>query len=1042
MSYAELCAQSNFSFLQAASHPQELVTRAHALGYAALALTDECSVAGVVRAHEQAKALGFALIPGALFRLPNGWTVVVLPHNLAGWGQLCEHITAARRAAEKGAYVVHNEAAHWAGLQDCELIVWPPRVRAGQATPWPSNTGSGDLLAWAQAHPGRLHVGVVLHGALDDALWLQSLQAWADAAAVPLVAVGAVRMHVKSRKPMLDVLTAIRLRRPVHDCGWALVPNAECALRAQTRLARLYPEPLLARTRAIAARCRFSLDELRYQYPREVLAPGETPAQTLSRLTWQGAAQRYPQGVPASVHGQIAHELALIAELAYEMYFLTVHDLVRFARSQGILCQGRGSAANSAVCYCLGVTEVDPARSTLLFERFISRARREPPDIDVDFEHQRREEVIQYIYRKYGRERAALAATVISYRPRSALRDVGKALGVEPELMEAVAKSHPGMYSREVREQALQEALIRLGREGEALQTQWRWWLALAAALMRFPRHLGQHVGGFVLTQDKLTRVVPVENARMPERSLIQWDKDDLDAVGLLKVDVLALGMLSAIRRALALMSQRHGRSVVLQDLPPEDPATYEMLCQADSVGVFQVESRAQMNMLPRLQPRCFYDLVVQVAIVRPGPIQGGMVHPYLRRRHGLEPVTYPSAALEQALGRTLGVPVFQEQVMQVAMLAAGFSAEEADQLRRSMAAWTRKGDVNRFQERIMAGMVTRGYTVAFAEQIIAQIQGFGEYGFPESHAASFALLVYASAWIKRHEPACFLAALLNSQPLGFYTPSQLVQDAVRHGVRVWPVDVMHSEGETALCGARLREVRLGLNRVRGLSAAAAARVVRARAQAPFTDVQDLAERAQLAAKDLSALSHADAMASLAGNRRQQVWEASAWRPDTPLLTGQVIDAMDWDWQAPDEVETVFMDHAATGLSLRGHPVGFLRERLRAQHMRSAQELSALPNGCLARACGLVTVRQQPGTAKGVVFITLEDETGSVNVVVWRDLKERFRDAVFHARLLAVYGVWQRDLDTGGKVAHLVAKRLEDRTAWLGELVHRSRDFH
>ena len=1042
MSYAELCAQSNFSFLQAASHPQELVTRAHALGYQAVALTDECSVAGVVRAHEQAKALGLQFIPGALFKLPDGWTVVVLPHNLAGWGQLCTHITAARRAADKGAYVVSAQASDWQALQDCELIVWPPRERAGQFGRGEGAPVLAALQAWARVHPGRCHVGAVLHGGLDDALWLQALQAWADGAALSVVAVGAVRMHVKSRKPLLDVLTAIRLRQPVHACGWALAANAECALRAQTRLRRLYPEALLARTLDIAARCTFSLDELRYQYPREVLAPGETPAGSLARLTWQGAARRYPQGVPGSVHAQIEHELALIAELAYEMYFLTVHDLVRFARSQGILCQGRGSAANSAVCYCLGVTEVDPARSTLLFERFISRARREPPDIDVDFEHQRREEVIQYIYRKYGRDRAALAATVISYRPRSALRDVGKALGVEPELMEAVAKSHPGMYSREVREQALQEALARLGRTGEAVQTQWRWWLALAANLMRFPRHLGQHVGGFVLTQGQLTQLVPVENARMPERSLIQWDKDDLDAVGLLKVDVLALGMLSAIRRALDFMGQRHGRNVVLQDIPAEDPQTYARLCEADSVGVFQVESRAQMNMLPRLQPRCFYDLVVQVAIVRPGPIQGGMVHPYLRRRHGLEPVTYPSAALEQALGRTLGVPVFQEQVMQVAMLAAGFSAEEADQLRRSMAAWTRKGDVHRFQERIMAGMVSRGYTVAFAEQIIAQIQGFGEYGFPESHAASFALLVYASAWIKCHEPACFLAALLNSQPLGFYSPSQLVQDAVRHGVRVHAVDVLHSEAESSLCGQRLREVRLGLNRVRGLSTAAAQRVVAARAQAPFVDVEDLATRAQLNAKDLNALSQADAMGSLAGHRRQQVWEASAWRADTPLLSGQVVDAMDWDWQAPDEAETVFMDHAATGLSLRGHPVGFLREQLRAQKLLSAQELNGLPNGRLARACGLVTVRQQPGTAKGVVFITLEDETGSVNVVVWRDVKERFREAVFHARLLAVYGVWQRDLDTGGKVAHLVAKRLEDRSAWLGELVHRSRDFH
>lgn len=1041
VTYAELCAQSNFSFLDAASHPEELVERAHALGYHALALTDACSVAGVVRAHVQAQSEGLRLLPGALFVLPNGWTVVVLPHDLEGWGALCECITAARMSADKGRYNVSDDASTWRSLQHCELVLWPPRFALGQE-PWRDESTGAYLQTWVHVHGDRCWLGAVLHGAFDDAWWLQALEGWAASCHVSVVAVGAARMHVKSRKPLLDVLTAIRLRQPVDACGWALSANAECALRSTTRLQQVYPEVLLQRTLAVAQRCQFSLKSLRYQYPRELLHAQETPTQTLSRLAWAGAAVRYPAGIPESVQRQVERELSLIAELQYEMYFLTVYDLVRFAREQGILCQGRGSAANSAVCYCLGVTEVDPARSTLLFERFISRARREPPDIDVDFEHQRREEVIQYIYTKYGRERAAIAATVISYRPRSALRDVGKALGVESELVEAVAKAHPGMYSREVIDATLEAALDKLGRSGEAVRVQWRWWLALSQTLMRFPRHLGQHVGGFVLTQDKLSRLVPIERARMADRSLIQWDKDDLDAVGLLKVDVLALGMLSAIRRALALMGLRHGREVVMQDIPAEDPATYDMLCEADSVGVFQVESRAQMSMLPRLRPRCFYDLVVQVAIVRPGPIQGGMVHPYLRRRHGLEAVTYPSAALQEALGRTLGVPVFQEQVMQVAMLAAGFTADEADALRRAMAAWKRKGDVHRFQERIMAGMLARGYTAAFAEQIIAQIQGFGEYGFPESHAASFALLVYASAWLKCHEPACFLAAMLNSQPLGFYTASQLVQDAQRHGVKVWPVDVMHSDWECSLTGPAHSEVRLGLCRVRGLSRRGAQRVLAARACAWFVSVEDLAERAELHASDLSALSDADAMASLAGNRRQQVWEASAWRHGAPALQGQVVDEQALEWAAPSDAHTVFMDHGSTGLSLRGHPVGFLRERLRAQRLLSAQELRALPHGRLARACGLVTMRQQPSTANGVLFITLEDETGHVNVVVWPQLKERQREALLHARLLTVYGVWERDVETGGKVAHLIAKRVLDCSSWLGDLVFSSRDFH
>ena len=1039
--YAELWAQSNFSFLNAASHPEELIKRAHELRYEAVALTDECSVAGVVRAYQQAKALGLRYVPGSLFRLPNAWAVVALPRNAVGWGNLCEHITRARMAAAKGSYVVSASPSDWEALSHIEWVLCPPR-QEWRVQPTFESAGLEFLRAWVAVHPKCSVLGVVLQGALDDAWWRTLMQEWADAVGIDTLAAGAVRMHVKSRKPLLDVMTAMRLNQPVHACGDQLAMNAECAMRSLNRLHQIYPRALLERTVELVRRCEFSLDQLRYQYPDEVWQ-GEfsSPAEALAHRVWQGAEQRYPKGIPGRVQSQVEHELALITELKYEMYFLTVSDLVNFAKGRQILCQGRGSAANSAVCYCLSITEVDPARSTLLFERFISRARREPPDIDVDFEHERREEVIQYIYQKYGRERAAIAATVISYRPRSAVRDVGKALGVEPDLVTEVAKAHPGMYSREVSEQALEEALIRLGRATEKRPALWGLWLQLARALMGFPRHLGQHVGGFVLTRDKLSRMVPIENARMPDRSLIQWDKDDLDAVGLLKVDVLALGMLSALRKALEWVTQRRGHEFVMQDIPPEDPATFEMLCRADTVGVFQVESRAQMSMLPRLRPQCFYDLVIQVAIVRPGPIQGGMVHPYLRRRRGLEPITYPSAALEAALGRTLGVPLFQEQVMQVAMLAAGFDAEEADTLRRSMAAWQKKGDVHRFQERIMAGMVSRGYTVAFAQQIIAQIQGFGEYGFPESHAASFALLVYASAWLKCHEPACFLVAMLNSQPLGFYTPSQLVQDAVRHGVRVQPVDVMHSEWDSCLSGDALDEVRLGLRCVAGLQQSVAERVVAARAQAPFIDIEDLAARARLSVAQLTLLSQADAMGSLAGHRRQQVWEAIAWTPDQPLLEDQVVDAADWSWEPPTAAEDIFLDHAATGLSLKGHPVGLLRPRLAAQRLLSARELQSLPDGRLARACGLVTVRQQPSTAKGVMFMTLEDETGSVNVVVWRDTKERFKREWAQAKLLVVYGVWQRDTETGGQVTHLVAKHLRDATDWLPRLSHGSRDF-
>jgi error-prone DNA polymerase len=1031
--YAELHCLSNFSFQRGASHPEELVARAAALGYTALAITDECSVAGVVRAHREAQQHGIRLLLGAEFALPCGSRLVALANNLTGWGNLCEFITQARTRAAKGSYMVSRLDSNWALLADCEVLLVPLNTMLFEAL--------CAYCIWARGLFGiqTWLTQTIQHG-LDDALWQHALGQASRLTGVPRVATGQVLMHVRSRKPLHDVLTAVRMGTPVGECGFALQPNAEAHLRSRARLAQLYPPELLQATLIVAARCQFSLDELRYQYPLETVLPGLTPAQTLRQYTLEGANTRYPQGMPGTVAKQVDHELALIAELKFEMYFLTVHDIVRFARSVGILCQGRGSAANSAVCYCLGVTEVDPAHSNLLFERFMSRARHEPPDIDVDFEHDRREEVIQYIYAKYGRERAAIAATVISYRPRSALRDVGRALGVDEALISALSKEHPGMYSRALLAERLPNALERLGPDFAAPDNAvLQLWLGLTQQLLGFPRHLSQHVGGFVLTQGKLTRLVPVENAAMPERSIIQWDKDDLDAMGLLKVDVLALGMLSAIRRCLDLIGQQRGSVLRLQDIPPDDAATFDMICQADTVGVFQIESRAQMSMLPRLKPRCFYDLVIEVAIVRPGPIQGGMVHPYLKNRQNPHAVAYPYPALRPALERTLGVPIFQEQVMQIAMIAADFTGDEADDLRRSMAAWKRKGGVHKFHDRLVDRMVTNGFDKAFAENIFKQIEGFGEYGFPESHAASFAQLTYISCWLKRHEPACFLAALLNSQPMGFYPPAQLVQDAQAHGIEVWPVDVMHSTWHCTLEGAA---VRLGLCLVSGLSQTAAEQIEAARTQAPFASTEDLALRAALGTLHLNALASADALAALSGHRRQQVWDAAALKLAPPLWREVPVNEDELTLPAAPEGEEVVFDYAAVGLTLRAHPVQLLRSELSKQKLLSAAQLRDLPSGRLVRACGLVTMRQRPGTAKGVTFVTLEDESGSVNVIVWKALAERQRDALLRSRLLAVFGVWQRDAETGGQVRHLIAKHLKDLTPLLGSLSTQSREFH
>jgi len=1020
--YAELHCVSNFSFLRGASHPEELVDRAHALGYSALALTDECSLAGVVRAHGAARECGLPLIIGSEIQLAGGPRLVLLAADREGYGNLSELITRGRRRGIKGRYLLQAQDLE-PGLPGCLVLLLPGAAPDAAQARW-----------LAERFPGRAWIAVELLCGPNDRARLAALRALGAASALPLAAAGDVHMHVRSRRRLQDTLTAIRLGRPLAQCGQALYPNAERHLRLRLRLANLYPRELLEETLRIAARCSFSLDCLRYEYPEEIAPPGTTPAGHLRMLTEAGLARRFPAGVPDKVRALIEHELALIAELGYEPYFLTVHDIVRYARERGILCQGRGSAANSAVCYALGITEVDPARMSMLFERFVSRERNEPPDIDVDFEHQRREEVIQYIYAKYGRERAALAATVIRYRPKSAIRDCGKALGLELAQVERLARSLAWWDRR----QNLPERLAEAGFD--PANPTIRRLLALVNALLGFPRHLSQHVGGFVIARGLLSRLVPIENAAMPERSVIQWDKDDLDALGLLKVDVLALGMLSAIKRALALISEQRGAAFAMNDVPAEDPAVYAMIQQADTVGVFQIESRAQMSMLPRLKPADFYDLVIEVAIVRPGPIQGGMVHPYLRRRQGLEPVDYPSDAVREVLERTLGIPIFQEQVMQLAVVAAGFTPGEADRLRRSMAAWKRKGGLEHFQQRLIQGMGERGYAREFAERIYQQILGFGEYGFPESHSASFALLVYVSAWLKRHHPAAFLAALLNSQPMGFYAPAQLVQDARRHDVEVRPVDALASDWECTLepCAETAPAVRLGLAMVKGLSEAGAMRIVAARAQGAFASVEELMRRAQLERCELKCLAASGALERIAGHRRRAYWQVAGVDSARHLLAAAPVHETEPLLAAPSEGDGLVADYRSLGLTLGRHPLALLRPRLARMRLAAAEDIRRLPHGSAARAAGIVIGRQRPDTASGVVFVTLEDETGCVNVIVWRDLGERQRRELLGAQLMAVYGSVERE----GAVVHVIARRLADHSGLLGRLATRSRDFH
>ncbi len=1023
--YAELHCISNFTFLRGASHPGELVRRAAALGYEALALTDECSVAGIVRAHVAARDHNIRLIIGSEFHLADGLHVVLLVVNRRGYGQLCELITRGRRAAKKGEYRLNRDDLR-ATVDDC-LVLWIPGRYSNDET----MMQDGHFLS--AVFPGRSWIAAeqLFDGA--DAIRLERILRLGRIAGLPVVAAGDVHMHVRSRRVVQDTVTAIRLRTPLEQNGGVLYPNGERHLRSRGRLAAIYPPALLQESVAIARRTGFSLNELRYEYPEELVPPGQTPGSCLRALTEEGIRCRWPDGVAANVRATIEHELQLIAALGYEPYFLTVHDIVRFARSRNILCQGRGSAANSAVCFCLGITEVDPARMSMLVERFISKERNEPPDIDVDFEHERREEIIQYIYGKYGRYRAALTATVISYRPRSAIRDVARALGLSELQADGLARSMQWWDGQEIGEERVVEA--GLDPDNPVIRRL----VYLVGELTGFPRHLSQHVGGFLISQGPLSQLVPVENAAMEGRTVIQWDKDDLDELGLLKVDVLGLGMLSVIRRSFDLIRAWYGRQMSLASVPAEDPQVYDMICRADTIGVFQIESRAQMSMLPRLKPRCYYDLVIEVAIVRPGPIQGEMLHPYLRRRSGKEPVTYPSAAVRKVLERTLGIPIFQEQVMQLAVVAAGFTPGEADRLRRAMAAWKRKGGLEPFEQRLIAGMDQRGYPVEFARQIFRQIKGFGEYGFPESHAASFSLLVYVSAWLKCHEPAVFTCALLNSQPMGFYSVSQLVQCARRHGVEVRCVDVNYSAWDCTLeaSGDNTPALRLGMRMVKGLSQQGAQRLAEARQQRPFSSIQDVYLRTGLGEKDREALAGADALARICGDRYQAAWQVAGIEEPMPLFPAMEIPEGVPLLNTPAEGQDIVSDYNTVGLTLRRHPVALLRERLARHRVVTAEQVRHFPNDRLVHVAGLVITRQRPGSAAGVVFVTLEDETGHINLVVWERLVSRQRRVLLEAALM---GVWGRLQQQDG-VTHIIASRLEDYSAMLGNLVSRSRDF-
>ncbi|NND96784.1 MAG: error-prone DNA polymerase [Pirellulaceae bacterium] len=1044
MQYVELHCKSNFSFLEGASHPDELVQQAAKLGYSGLALTDRESVAGVVRGFAPLKEITgettaqpqkpFQYIVGTEVRPTDGPPIVLWPTDRAAYGRMCRLISRGRLRCEKG-----SSEITWS-----DVVEFNDGMLAGLL---PTREHSSPAMAkflrteFREVFGDRGYLLCELYRGVDDALLLNNLRELSLKNDVPLVAAGGAYYHTPERMLMHDCVTAIRNGTTMDHVHGQRFPNSQHHLRTLDEIADLYREvpDAIARTIEIAQQCTFTLDELRYEYPEEIAPPGMTLIEHLKRLTWEGAQQRWPGGVPEKVLESIRHEMQLIEELHYEAYFLTVWDLVRFAREQNILCQGRGSAANSVVCYCLGITNVDPSQTDLLFERFVSRERNEAPDIDVDFEHQRREEVLQYLYTKYGRDRAGMTATVTTYRVKSAIREVGKALGVSADAIDSLAKL-ANSFSRELE---MDDRCRDCGIDPNSQLGQR--FVYLVTTLMGFPRHLSQHVGGMVMTAGSLCELCPIENAAMEGRTVIQWDKDDLDELGILKVDVLALGMLSALHRCFDLVAQHHQRPLSLATIPQDDTPTYDMICAADTIGVFQIESRAQMSMLPRLKPRCYYDLVVEVAIVRPGPIQGNMVHPYLLARKDPSTAVYPNDAIRNVLEKTLGVPIFQEQAMRLAVVAAGFTPGEADQLRRAMAAWRRPGVIDQFRIKLMEGMKASGLGDEFAEHVFNQIRGFGEYGFPESHAASFALLVYASCYLKCHYPAAFCVALLNSQPMGFYAPAQLVTDARNHGVRVHPADVNHSNVESTMevdLNRKQGAIRLGLGTIRGLRSSDAQQVVDQRAVGGrYAEVNELSRRTGLSQSAVALLADADALGSLAGDRRAAVWQSLA-QEQAPGAMPLLADVDDEE-AIPDELmpmsplEEVYADYNTTGLSLKAHPISFVRRELESKRCVTAKQLPDLRDGRHVRVAGLVLLRQRPGTAKGIMFVTLEDETGSINLVLFAAVWKRF------FKIVRTSNAWLVDgkLENRQGVIHVIVGRVTDLAHEVDGLTLRSRDF-
>lgn len=1046
MAYVELQVTSNFSFLEGGSHAKELVDRAVALGHPAIAITDRNSLAGIVRAYKACIGQPIDLIVGCRLDFQDGRSLLCFPQDRAAYGRLCELLTLGRRRAPKGEchlsyddFLAHGEGQIAVALASAEI----------------EPDFSRFLSRLCQDFPQRAYLALTHLYQGQDSGRLHDLSRLAAEAGLPIVATNDVLYHIPARKMLQDVLTCIRHGCTIEEAGFQLSANGERHLKPAEEMQRLFrdhPEAI-ANTRRIADACRFKLDELKDEYPDEVVGPGETAQQTLERLTFDGAARLYPQGIPETVRKQIDHELRIIEDLNYAPYFLTVASIVAYAKEQKILHQGRGSAANSVICYCLDITAVDPKNSNLLFERFISEARNEPPDIDVDFEHERREEVIQHIYQKYGRHRTGLAATVICYRSRAAIRDVGKVMGLSIDTINALSRaiwgwSNKGATDTEIRQAGLDPSEPRL-----------RATIELAGELIGFPRHLSQHVGGFVISRGPLSSLVPIENAAMENRTIVQWDKDDLETLRMMKVDVLALGMLSCLKRAFNMLKQHYGVDLELKTIPQNDSKVYDMLSQADTIGVFQVESRAQMSMLPRLKPQNYYDLVIEVAIVRPGPIQGDMVHPYLKRRAGLEKVNYENPALEKVLKKTLGIPLFQEQAMQIAMVAADFSANEADELRRSMATFKNEGDVAKFETKLVEGMVRNGYSRDFATRCFNQIKGFGTYGFPESHAASFALLVYVSAWIKYHYPDVFAAALLNSQPMGFYAPAQIIGDAQKHGVEIRPLDVNHSSWDNTLePDGNRHALRLGFRQAKGLPQKAIEEQLLAHRGDGYRQVADLTRRAGLDPAIVTKLAEADAFRSIDLDRRQALWSVMALeQDDLPLFAGTDAIPADSDRSVSLPLmpvsQHVIEDYRAMALSLKQHPMAFLRSKLSGRGIISTEELDSVRPGKTVMVAGLVLVRQRPGSASGTVFVTLEDEKGIVNLINWPMVFEQYRGTIMGAKMLACRGRLQREGDAPHVVTHVVAEKLYDLTSMLDGLHEksaqqesglniRSRDFH